>query len=232
MRAIASLIAAFSLGAATATLGALAIAHQMSTSTAQAQARRDAQTAAMLRVAENALRNPLLVSGRDATEGEPSPLVLEPAGSSATSVPLISAAPVGRVASAAQRAQPAKGPAPDERPKPRQAGAAASQPITTGATAPAQSAQVPSAAVAAAPPVPAVDIARVLASVPVEGVSYDKASVARLERGAVVLRDGRRIAVGGHFDSGESLLAVDIDNSRIITNQRQILLFGQQQTAR
>lgn len=232
MRAIASLIAAFSLGAATATLGALAIAHQISTSTAQAQVRRDAQTAAMLRVAENALRNPLLVSSRDATQGELA-LVLEPASASAASVPLISAAPVGRVASSAQRPQPAKGPAPDDRLKPRQAGAAADQPITTGVALPAQSAQLPSAAIAAAPPaVPAVDIARVLASVPVEGVSYDKASVARLERAAVLLRDGRRIAVGGHFDSGETLLAVDLDNSRIITNQRQILLFGPQQTAR
>ncbi|MDF2461874.1 MAG: hypothetical protein K0Q43_109 [Ramlibacter sp.] len=241
MRVLASLTAAFALGAGTATVGALAIAHQASVSAAEGNAAREAQTAALLRVAENALRNPLLLA---AAESLPVAAVDAEQGAAAAVQATIAqapqAAPPPSAASAArsmQLAHLAKPPlVTEDRPKGRPGGSdvrprevraqATAAGGATSALAPAPATAVVAAAQTPAPP--AADIARVLASVPVEGVSFDKAAVAKLERGAVHLRDGRQIPVGGSFPSGEKLLAIDPDNSRIITNQRQILLFGQQ----
>ena len=114
-------------------------------------------------------------------------------------------------------------------------------PVTTVATAPAAVAASSPAAVreqahsvragvdeaaqetTAAPT--AAEVAAVVKTARIEGVSADKAGVERISAGAVHLRGGRTIKVGSSFPSGERLLAVDPENGRIITNQRQILMF-------
>lgn len=72
----------------------------------------------------------------------------------------------------------------------------------------------------------ATEIAAALKSARIEGVSAEKAGVERLSAAAVYLRGGKVIKVGAAFPSGERLLSVDPDNGRIITNQRQILMFN------
>lgn len=74
-------------------------------------------------------------------------------------------------------------------------------------------------------PGPLAELARLLATVPLEGVAYETASVARLEPTGLVLRDGG-IALGHRFPLGETLMASDPDNARVVISQRQILLFG------
>ncbi|HWS26857.1 MAG TPA: hypothetical protein VN259_09855 [Xanthomonadales bacterium] len=69
------------------------------------------------------------------------------------------------------------------------------------------------------------EIAAVIKGGRIEGVSADKAGVERLGPTSVHLRGGRVIKVGALFPSGERLLAVDPENGRVITNQRQILMF-------
>lgn len=59
----------------------------------------------------------------------------------------------------------------------------------------------------------------------IEGVSADKAGVVRVDRDAVLLRNGTAIRVGESFPSGERLLLIDHENARVVTNQRQMLLF-------
>lgn len=71
----------------------------------------------------------------------------------------------------------------------------------------------------------AAEVAAVVKAARIEGVSADKAGVERLSANAVHLRGGRTVKVGSLFPSGERLLAVDPENGRIITNQRQVLMF-------
>ena len=73
-------------------------------------------------------------------------------------------------------------------------------------------------------PTPA-EVATAVKTLRIEGVSADKAGVERLSATAVHLRAGRVVKVGALFPSGERLLAVEPENGRIITNQRQILMF-------
>lgn len=61
----------------------------------------------------------------------------------------------------------------------------------------------------------------------VEGVSAQKAGVSRIGPGLVRMASGREVRVGEVFPSGERLLQVDPANNRLVTSDRQILLFFQ-----
>jgi hypothetical protein len=64
-------------------------------------------------------------------------------------------------------------------------------------------------------------------AVRLEGVSSERAGVLRIERDGVVLKNGSVVRPGERFPSGEKLLQVDPENARVITNERQMLLFNQ-----
>ena len=244
MKPVLALAAAFAAGAAVASSAALVLTWSAASRAAQEQAQKDMQVAVMVRVAENALRNPALL----ATGAPGSPLAA--AAVTLPAAPASAPAPVpAGVASQGSNASTSNASTSNA--------AAAKHAPSSKPSAPAQArprvtAPEPHAAVLAEPqahsdeqrlaaaaprgnvepnPQPAPtralpDLARVLATVPVEGVSYEKASVSRVEAGAVVLRDGRRVAIGQPFPSGDLLLAVDAPNSRLVTDRRQILLFG------
>lgn len=59
----------------------------------------------------------------------------------------------------------------------------------------------------------------------IEGVPAEKAGVRSVEKGAVLLRNGSVVRVGQSFPSGEKLLQVDVENNRVVTSKRQMLLF-------
>jgi len=59
----------------------------------------------------------------------------------------------------------------------------------------------------------------------IEGIDAAKLGVDRIEAGAVVMRSGGRVQLGGRFPSGERLLFVDPANAQIITDARTILVF-------
>jgi hypothetical protein len=59
----------------------------------------------------------------------------------------------------------------------------------------------------------------------VEGVPADKVGVARIDAGGVHLASGRYIRVGERFSTGERLLKVDPANDRVVTSDRQLLIF-------
>jgi len=112
------------------------------------------------------------------------------------------------------------------------------KPTPAPAPAPVRKAAVPAAPppaaapvqVVAAPPadVDSVSAAEISASTtknPVVGVSSEKLGVARVEAGGVRLRNGSYIRVGQRFSNGERLLQVDVSNNRIVTSDRQLLIF-------
>jgi len=84
--------------------------------------------------------------------------------------------------------------------------------------------EVASADAAIVAPTPG-EVAAAVKNLKIEGVSADKAGVERLTVSGVYLRGGKVVRVGGVFPSGERLLAVEPENGRVITNQRQILMF-------
>lgn len=59
----------------------------------------------------------------------------------------------------------------------------------------------------------------------IEGVPAEKAGVLRVSPEGVHLKNGTVVRPGGRFPSGERLLQVDPETNRVITNQRQLLLF-------
>lgn len=59
----------------------------------------------------------------------------------------------------------------------------------------------------------------------IEGVPAAKAGVKSIDSTGVSLLNGGRVRVGQFFPSGEKLLQVDPDSSRVVTNKRQLLLF-------
>jgi hypothetical protein len=59
----------------------------------------------------------------------------------------------------------------------------------------------------------------------IEGVNAEKAGVGRLDAEGVHLRNGGVVRTGDYFPSGERLLSVDVENARVVTSKRQILLF-------
>ena len=69
------------------------------------------------------------------------------------------------------------------------------------------------------------EVAASIARNPVVGVSADRLGVARVETGGVRMRSGTFIAVGQRFSNGERLLQVDPENNRIVTSDRQLLVF-------
>jgi hypothetical protein len=69
------------------------------------------------------------------------------------------------------------------------------------------------------------EIATALTKSKVEGVSAEKARVSKISAEGVYLISGKLIRVGEYFSSGEKLLQVDPANSRLITSERQLLLF-------
>jgi len=64
-----------------------------------------------------------------------------------------------------------------------------------------------------------------MAGARVEGVSASLAKVARIAPEGVYLTNGKLVRVGERFMSGERLLKVDAENNRIVTDERQLLLF-------
>jgi hypothetical protein len=68
-------------------------------------------------------------------------------------------------------------------------------------------------------------------TVRVEGVTAEKAGVKSLERNVVLMRNGTSVRRGERFPSGEKLLMVDVENGRLVTDQRQLLLFFQRPTS-
>lgn len=226
MKPAIALFATFALGASVATAVALGVGHFTAVKEKAAREQRDMQTAAMMRIAENALRSPQFLPRQAGGKSEPDSLADVPAISASVPSPAMSPA-----SSASRPAAPAVAMGNTNQRVVLTAALPAAKPIL-----PAQAAasgvrveQIPPKIAAPTPSpaqAPPVDLAKIIASVPVEGVSYEKASVSRLERSAVHLQDGKRIAVGENFPSGETLLAVDADNSRVVTSRRQILLFG------
>lgn len=69
-----------------------------------------------------------------------------------------------------------------------------------------------------------INVAEVEKNNKVEGVSASRVGVKELTEEAVVVRNGDRIKVGDRFPSGERLLRVDPGASKIVTDQRTILL--------
>lgn len=136
-----------------------------------------------------------------------------------TPAPVVTAAPAVAT-SPTVPSSPAHG---QVRPESQAAAARASSHASAPAQAHSASPQAPQAPAGNARSVGAAPAA---VSLPLDGVTYEKAAVARLEAGAVVMRDGRRIALGQTFPSGETLVAVDAQNSRLVTDRRQIVLFG------
>lgn len=233
MRAAASLALAFACGVAAATTVAVVLGQQNAVREAAARQQRELTLSLMERVARNALRNPTLLPHQEpsAAAGPSQPASAPLAVAQAMALPAPPAAPAAAKPASAGTSQPPKAAA-SAKEHLRDAGRPAS---VTLAAAPAPLPK-PVASSASVPPQPAaaplpaarqVDMAQVLAEVPVEGVSFTKAKVAKIERAGVVLTDGRRIGIGQPFPSGEVLLAADPDNSRIVTSQRQLLLFQQ-----
>ncbi len=114
-----------------------------------------------------------------------------------------------------------------------QAAALASGQTKTSATPPHQ--PMPSAstasdtirvAAAIAPVVPSADqVATARRNNPTEVVSSQQLGLQSLQPRQAVLKDGRMIAVGDVFPSGDRLLAIDLDNKQLITDRRTIILF-------
>lgn len=77
------------------------------------------------------------------------------------------------------------------------------------------------------PPKPAVTPEELASAMKgrIEGVSSAKAGIKKLDADAVEFLSGRRVRVGEIFPSGEKLLNVDPSTGRIITNQRQLIIF-------
>lgn len=73
--------------------------------------------------------------------------------------------------------------------------------------------------------VTAEEIAAAVATSKVEGVPADKARVAKITADGVYLSSGKLIRPGERFSSGERLLQVDPANNRVVTSERQLLLF-------
>ena len=117
-------------------------------------------------------------------------------------------------------AKPAPAPASPPAPAPVRQVAAPIQPPPVPA---------PVQVVAASPTdVESVSAAEIQASTsknPVVGVSSERLGVARVEPGGVRLRNGNFIRVGQRFSNGERLLQVDVTNNRIVTSDRQLLIF-------
>lgn len=216
MRALAWVALSFAAGMATATAAALLVGHHLVAKHRVAQADRDMQVGMMQRVALNALRNPKLLS-EALSAPIAGPVPQAPTPRPAPQPPRLAAAP--------PEPSPRRLKATDLRVAPRAAQGAAAASTGEGQPVAAHRAEPPQPPAAPQPAVAPADVAKAIASVPVEGVSYEKAAVEKVERGAVVLRGGRRVAVGASFPSGEVLLAADPENSRFVTNQRQILLF-------
>lgn len=61
----------------------------------------------------------------------------------------------------------------------------------------------------------------------IEGVSSDKAGVLRIDKDGVHLKNGSHVKIGQKFPSGEKLLQIDLENSKVLTSDRQMLLFFQ-----
>lgn len=90
---------------------------------------------------------------------------------------------------------------------------------------PPVAATAPPVAVAPVEAVSPEEVAAAVRASRVEGVSAEKAKVARLSKEGVHLSSGRLVRVGERFGSGEKLLEVDPQNSRVVTSERQLLLF-------
>jgi hypothetical protein len=68
------------------------------------------------------------------------------------------------------------------------------------------------------------ELEEALQRVRIETVATDKSGIAKLSPGTVEMRSGLIIRVGEQFPSKEKLLLVDIENARVVTSTRQILL--------
>lgn len=75
------------------------------------------------------------------------------------------------------------------------------------------------------PAVTPEEISAAVANAKVEGVPAEKARVAKISSEGVLLSNGKLIRPGERFGSGEKLLQVDPSNNRVITSERQLLLF-------
>lgn len=151
-------------------------------------------------------------------------------------------APVKATAVATPTA-PAQAAAPQPRPATPAPAAVVKPPATpatlsTAAAVPQVAKAAPSQAQPAPPPAPVqpqVSVAQPVTSEElaaaaknkIEGVSSVTAGISRLTPDAVEFVSGRRVRTGELFPSGEKLLKVDPASSRIITNQRQLLIFEQ-----
>lgn len=101
------------------------------------------------------------------------------------------------------------------------------------ATPPANQPSVAPAAVAVAqvapqsPTVSPEELAQAHGS-KIEGVTAAKAGIKKLYPDAVEFASGRYVRKGENFPSGEKLLSVDTNTGRIITSQRQLIIFESQ----
>lgn len=163
----------------------------------------------------NVLDGPALTLA-DVVSGPPSAPIVEPAV--APSAPIVQApAPAPRVT--------AKDPVSAQAVAPRLPLPAVTSKSSIMAIAPPTRPPLRSSPAPPAEVVPSEEIAAAVAGSKVEGVSAEKARVERLTAEGVYLRSGKLVRPGERFSSGEMLLQVDPANNRIVTSDRQLLLF-------
>lgn len=183
-----------------------------------------------------------------AAAGETGPVVPTPGASPTTQVPVpkVASVPVKAVSRVPPQAVAATVRPPDLTSVSTQARAAASAPnavlagreprAAAAPPSPAASA-IAGAAVSTLPataPPPSVtgeELIEATRTARVEGVTAEKAGVKALERNVVLMRNGSFVRRGERFPSGEKLLMVDVENGRLVTDQRQLLLFFQRPTS-
>lgn len=154
---------------------------------------------------------PVNPTGRGGALAAAVALKRDPAAKLASSTPT----PHAHEAPAPKAPGPAAAPLPAATPTPAAAAVAAA------AGSPAQN----SVASPVGSPVSGEELIEAMRNPRTEGMPADKVGVRALERDAVTLRNGTTIRVGSSFPSGERLLLVDPENARVVTNQRQLLLF-------
>jgi outer membrane biosynthesis protein TonB len=151
------------------------------------------------------------------------PAQIQPSTVAAVKAP---AAPTPPAPAAAHQQRPAvtpQAPAPTVKPPATPAPVVAAKPAPVAAPAQPQPAPVQAST---AQPVTSEELAAA-AKNKIEGVSSATAGIARLTPDSVEFLSGRRVRTGELFPSGEKLLKVDPASGRIVTNQRQLLIFEQ-----
>lgn len=134
-------------------------------------------------------------------------------------------APPAATAKPAQAPTPtAKAPPPAPQPAPQQAAAAQVAPVAQ--QAPAAPPPPVVAMQSKAQPVTAEELAAASAK-KIEVMAMARVGVAKLHPNEVEFASGRRVRTGELFPSGEKLLKVDPVDGRIVTNERQLIVFDQ-----